>query len=183
MPGMNRTALLLALASIAAACTSAPGADGGAEAPPAAIDVEALDLPYAAAPAPGLVTAGQLSPEQMTALAAAGATHFVSLRLAEENGSGWEEAFAADKGYAFTRIPVAGAAGIEDGNARTLHDLVESTEGTVVVYCGSSNRVGTLLGLGRARFGGLSNEEALEFARLAGMTRMAPVLEKALAGE
>lgn len=140
------------------------------------IDLEALQIPYGSAPTADLVCAGQLSQDQMDALAAAGVTSFISLRDPGENGAGWEEAYAAEKGIAFQRIPIRGADAIDEANARAVRDALEAADGPVALYCGSSNRVGALLGLGKARIDGASDEEALQFARASGMTALEPVL-------
>ena len=93
----------------------------------------------------GVLTAGQLSEEQMVALAGLGYESFVSLREADEGGSGWEEDFAAEKGIHFVRLPIAGADGIDEAHARKLDELMAAEARPMVLYCGSSNRVGALL--------------------------------------
>lgn len=154
--------------------------EAGTAAPAPAVEFDVSTLPQGLRPAPNLICAGQISPEQMDALAAAGVARFVTLRVAAEPGTGWEEAHAAEQGYAFDRIEVKGAPDITDANATALHDLVTGTDGTTIVYCGSSNRVGALLGLAKARVEGASAEEALEFARQCGVTRLEPVLAEQL---
>lgn len=144
------------------------------------IDLAALELPYGSAPTPDLVCAGQISQAQMDALAAAGVTSFISLRDAGENGAGWEEAYAADKGIAFQRIAIRGADDIDEAHARTVREALDAADGPVALYCGSSNRVGALLGLAKSRIDGATDEEALQFARESGMTALEPVLVERL---
>ncbi len=131
-------------------------------------------------PAPGVLCAGQLSVEQMDALAAGGYTRFVSLRKADESGSGWEEEHATAAGIDFVRLPIAGSADIDEAHARELATAMAGAEGPVVVYCGSSNRVGALLGLKAFHVDGLTAEDALEFGASAGATKLKGKLEESL---
>jgi len=144
------------------------------------IDLTALSIPYGSAPTADLVCAGQISLAQMDALAAAGVTSFISLRDAGENGAGWEEAYATEKGIAFKRIPIRGADAIDEANARAVREALDGADGPVALYCGSSNRVGALLGLAKAKLDGASNEEALQFGRECGLTALEPVLVERL---
>lgn len=179
---------LLTLVLVLSACggDAPPAAE---EAPPvpvmsAAPGLEAatsLGVYNARMPLPGMVTAGQLTQEQFDGLVAAGFDNFVSLRLPDEDGAGWEEGHAASVGATFTRLPVAGAGGLTretvDELARVLDEAGE--EGTVL-YCGSGNRVGALLALKAHWVDGLSAEEALELGRAAGVTRLEPTLREML---
>ena len=96
MNTMRLRLIAVTLASIAASCcASAPpefAEDTSASVAMPEIDINALGVPYASVPDAGLLCAGQISPEQMDALHAAGFKTFISLRVAAENGAGWEEA-------------------------------------------------------------------------------------------
>jgi uncharacterized protein (TIGR01244 family) len=133
-------------------------------------------------PAEGLLTGGQITPEQMTALAAEGYKTFINLRPADEEGTSWEEEFAGQAGLRFVRIPVAGHADLShekvDLLARTMAE--GHGDGGVVLYCASSNRVGALLALKAHWVDGVEPPEALAFGRDGGMTRMEPVVKKLL---
>lgn len=179
---MRLQLIAITLASIAASCCTPappePAEDTSASAAMPEIDINALGVPLASVPDAGLLCAGQISPEQMDALHAAGFETFVSLRVAGENGAGWEEAHAATAGVTFQRLPVAGAAGVTSENARELREILESAEGPTVLYCGSSNRVGALLGIAAHEIDGKSAEEALAYARSAGLTGLEPVFNE-----
>ena len=82
--------------------------------PEGTVTLEDIDVPNQSTAMEGVLTAGQLSEEQMVALAGLGYESFISLREAHEGGSGWEEEFAAEKGIHFVRLPIAGADGIDD---------------------------------------------------------------------
>jgi uncharacterized protein (TIGR01244 family) len=163
---------------------AAGAASGPAAAAAAASALEAaaaLGVPNAHEPAPGLLTAGQITEAQLDGLARAGYTTFVSLRLSDEEGAGWEEAYASGHGVTFTRIPVAGAEGLTRENVEALDRVLDAAGNTpVVVYCGSANRAGALLALRARWLDGATPEEALAFGRAAGMTRLEPVVAQLL---
>lgn len=134
-------------------------------------------------PAEGLITGGQLSQDQVTALMAMGYSTFVSLRPADEgDDSGWEETFMAEGEGTFVRIPVASAADLTAENAALLAGALETgqADGGTVVYCKSGNRVGALLALKAAWIDGVDAETAMAFGRDAGVTRLEPAVMKAL---
>ena len=154
-------------------CASEP--DG----PPAPIempevDLQALAVPNASVPLDGVLAAGQLSPEQMDELAAAGYESFISLRAADEKGSGWEETFAEENGIHFVRLEVAGKADVDEAHARALGELMDGEKKPMVVYCGSSNRVGALFGLKAYHVDGTSAEDSLALGLESGVTSLEP---------
>ena len=140
----------------------------------------ALNVPNASQPANGPICAGQLSPDQMDGLKAAGVGSFVSLRLADEKGAGWEEDHASAAGIEFHRMPVAGKAGVTKEAALELAKVLESATQPVVLYCGSSNRVGALLALKGEQLDGMSAEEALAYGKSAGVTGLEAHLKEQL---
>lgn len=182
---MRTLACTITVALLFSACSDAPRADERAStahtpaaAAPAAAQgatlatATALGVLNAAEPAPGLLTAGQITQAQLDALAAAGYTTFVSLRLPDESGAGWEEAYAASKGIAFHRIPVGGGADLTRERVEALDRILDAAGGPAVVYCASANRVGGLLALRAHWLDGASPEDALAFGRAAGMARI-----------
>lgn len=181
---------VFAAALLAAACGGgdAPATtdEGGAGAPamtapaPTLEAATSLGVYNARMPLEGLLTAGQLTPEQFDALSQAGYQHFISLRLPDEEGAGWEEAHAAEAGIDFHRLPVAGASGLNRETVEALANLLEEAGEGTVLYCGSSNRVGALMALKAAWVDGASPEEALKLGRAAGMTRLEPAVTQLL---
>ncbi len=168
---------------------------GGAEAPPegagsgadagAAADIPAavasLKIPNARMPAPGLLTGGQPSREQIASLRDQGFRAFISLRPADESGAGWEEEFAESAGVEFHRIPIAGPADLTRENAGRLAALLEDAAGApAALYCGSGNRVGALLALKAHLVDGESAGDALAFGKAAGLTRLEPAVREIL---
>ncbi|HSW29601.1 MAG TPA: hypothetical protein VLH75_08995 [Longimicrobiales bacterium] len=187
-------ASLLALAPLAA-CSDAPrqAPDSAASEPipvttSAAAPVDALEVATAMGvfnahePAPGLLTAGQLTEAQMDALIQAGFETFVSLRLPTEDGAGWEEAFAARRGVSFTRVPVSGPEGLTRANAEAVDQILKAAgDGKTALYCGSANRVGALLAMRAHWLEGATPEQALAVGRAAGMKSLEPDVARLLA--
>ncbi len=152
-------------------------------APPSALEVAAsLGVRNPHEPSPGLLTAGQITREQLDGLAQAGYGTFVSLRLPDEDGTGWEEAYAAERGVTFTRVPVTGAEGLTLENAEALDQVLDAAgDAPVVLYCGSANRAGAMLALRARWLEGATVEGALAFGRAAGMLRLEPTVSQLLA--
>ena len=176
---MRLKSMIAMAVALAAGCSgepTSPGGDADGGLPPG---VEALQVRNVKAPAPDLLTGGQLTPEQMRALRDLGYRTFVNLRVADEDGTGWEEQFAAAEGIDFVRIPVAGAAGATRENAQLLADAM-AEGGPAVVYCASGNRVGALFALKAHYIDGRSVEEALQFGSQAGLTRLEPRIRELL---
>lgn len=184
MKNLPRLHTLAALILLAGACSqgAAPPdqeAAPGSAAPPAAPvtsllqGVAALGIPNVHEPAPGLLTGGQPTEAQLDALARAGFTTFVSLRLPDEEGAGWEEAYARARGVSFSRLPVAGTDGLTRQNVEALDAILKAAGGAhTVVYCGSANRAGALLALRAGWLEGATPEDALALGKAAGLTRL-----------
>jgi protein tyrosine phosphatase (PTP) superfamily phosphohydrolase (DUF442 family) len=167
-------ALVLILVPSLAACR-------GAGDPVEALSMaNALEVSNASVPEPGLLCAGQVSQPQLGALAEKGYGTFLSLRAPGEEGTGWEEPYAASIGIRYVNLPIRGAADISEENARRLDALLEELDRPLVLYCGSSNRVGALLGARAYFVQKKSREESLELARAAGMTRLEARLRELL---
>ena len=168
----------LAALLVASACsTGDPGGQAVAERIPTLEDATALGVSNARMPVAHLVTAGQLTEAQLDGLVEAGFTNFISLRLATENGAGWEEGHLASGPESFTRLPVAGSAGLTRETVEELDRLLDSAgDAGTVLYCGSSNRVGALMALRAHWMDGASPEEALALGKAAGMTGLEPAV-------
>src|SRR5687767_6501172 len=79
----------------------ASSAEAVQAAEPTLADVQAVGVPGTAMPFENVVTAGQPTEEQMSALVDLGFTNFISLRPATEVGAGWEEGIAPNEGVHF----------------------------------------------------------------------------------
>lgn len=131
-------------------------------------------------PRPGLFTGGQPSAQQLRDAAQAGVTSVIDLRMPHED-RGYDEAAAAEAlGLRYVRLPIDGAGGISEANARTLDRLLRQDPGSTLLHCASGNRAGALLALAQARVHGASPEAALQFGRDAGLTSLEPAVRAAL---
>ncbi|MBS0215945.1 MAG: hypothetical protein JSR63_05400 [Proteobacteria bacterium] len=163
------TALIM-FAGLTAGCVHAPTANV-ATAP-------ALKL---LEPLPGLYTAGQPDAGDWKAIHARGVQVVINLRPPGELKNRDESAEVRGAEMRYLEIPVAGADGINDSNARALHAALAPTHGNgVLVHCSSGNRAGALLALEQADFDGLPKEKALELGRKAGVTSLEARLRQLL---
>lgn len=131
-------------------------------------------------PRPHLYTAGQPSAQQLREAAATGVTTLIDLRQPDEDRGYDEAALASELGLRYVRLPIAGASGITEANARTLNHLLKQDSGTTLLHCASGNRVGALLALLNARVEGADTDSALQFGRDAGLTSLEPTVRAAL---
>jgi protein tyrosine phosphatase (PTP) superfamily phosphohydrolase (DUF442 family) len=133
-------------------------------------------------PLDNVVTSGQPTQEQLSALVDLGYTNFISLSPSTEEGAGWEEAIVSDEGISFARIPVAGAQGLTRESVEALDRLLDDagTDG-IVLYSASSGRVGAMLALRAYWLDGADPEAALALGREAGLTRLEPAVAELLA--
>ncbi len=173
-----RTPVLLILAAclVTGCCSSV-------EPSPATTDVSVIqiDLRNMNKPLPGIITAGQITPDQLEQLVQEGCRNFITLRQAHEGGTGWEEDQAKQLGARFVRIPVDGGDGLDLANTKKLdHALKESGGAATVVYCGSSNRVGALFACRAHWLQGQSKQDALALGQAAGATSYVAHIKRVL---
>lgn len=164
------TSLLLATAPCALA--------RDAQATAAASDAAAA-LPFAQ-PRAGLYSAGQPSATQLAQAAAAGITTVIDLRGPNEDRGYDEQASAEAHGLRYVRLPIAGGSELTADNARVLHRLLAQDNGAVLLHCASGNRAGGLLALAAAHYGGADAEAAMALGRAAGLTSLAPLVQRQL---
>lgn len=130
-------------------------------------------------PFEGILVGGQPTVEQFARMSALGYKTVINMRQPGEEGStnpGDVEAL----GMTYIAIPVAGAAGINDENARLLAMTLEKADYPVVVHCGSGNRVGAIFAMKAYLVDGRTAEESLAIGKKAGLTRLEPVLREKL---
>lgn len=154
---------------------SAPGDDNEAEAAPddgEDGDDGGLGLMNEARPADGLITAAQPTLEQFQKLKDAGVTKVISLRTEGEPVDFDVEPTALRQKLVFKRIPIAGPDDLTRENVEALAAALDDADGDVLLYCGSSNRVGAMLALKAKWVDGKSVDEALAIGRAAGLTSL-----------
>ncbi|MEL6348730.1 MAG: sulfur transferase domain-containing protein, partial [Myxococcota bacterium] len=130
-------------------------------------------------PAENLITAGQPTLEQIQAAAAAGVKTIITLRPDSELGDRDERAEVEAAGMAYVSIPISGPGDLNAANAQALAEAL-SDDGTTLVHCGSSNRVGALLAVKAAVIDGQGTEDAISLGKAAGLTSMEPMVRQAL---
>ena len=163
-----RPLLTLLALPLFAACTS------HAPARPDDQGVLALGIKDSVLVEPQIVSSGQYDQAQFARLPALGYRTVIQLRLATEEGTGWEEAKAKELGLKFLRIPVDGVKGVNEANARKLEAALQDRDGGTLVACNSGNRVGALFALKVYYCEKIPAEKALEAGKKAGLTKAEP---------
>lgn len=131
-----------------------------------------------APPLAGTFCSGQMTPEQFDRLPAAGIKRVVSLRKANEEGTGWEEARAKELGLEFARLEIGGAEDLTKEIVERFGALLAPQQPTLVA-CASSNRVGALFAL-KTFHDGAPADKALLLGKQCGLTRLEPAVRKQL---
>jgi len=135
------------------------------------VDLETVVGAGEVEPVDGISVAGQPDKAAFEVFASAGYTTVIDMRTAGEDRGLDEAAVVTDLGMTYVHMPIAGLDAISFENARELDKLLNDIDGPALLHCGSANRVGALLAL-RESLGGASDEDALEYGRAGGMTRL-----------
>lgn len=143
------------------------------------IDLSAY-VPQARNPRPGLFTGGQPQASAWLALAKAGITTVVNLRPPSEMPERNEAEEVTAAGLTYVNVPVAGADTLGASKVAALWRALESSNGPVLVHCGTGNRCGAMLALAQAWHRGSSPEEALAFGMSAGLSGLEPAVSELL---
>jgi len=141
-----------------------------------------IPIPNARVTKTGLLVGGQPSPEQLKAIQEAGYRMVVTLRPESERGDEGEQASVERMGMKFVVIPVPGAAGLTEDNARKLAEaLGEQDALPAVVHCSTGQRVAALLGLKAFVVDRMSASAAIDLAKSLGMTKLEAALRERIA--
>lgn len=124
----------------------------------------------AVSPAPGIVSAGRLTPADIGVLREAGIRHIIDLTPDAETPGFDEAAEVRAAGLGYSNLPLAGAPDLTPENVLAFDALLRDTERPVLVHCASGNRVGAMAALRAAWVEGLPAEEAVEIGREWGLT-------------
>ncbi|MFN3244222.1 MAG: hypothetical protein ACE37K_22135 [Planctomycetota bacterium] len=175
---------LAAAMTLAAACSSPESGDheqGSGQAGGDVATLEQLGIKNPSAPMDHVFCSGQPTEEQFDKLEAAGITHVLHLRTKGESGTGWEEERAAKADVRFERLEIAGGKGLTRENVEAFASKLDSYgDETVLVSCGSSNRVGAMFALKAAWIDGKSKDEAMAIGKSAGMKSLSDTVDKLL---
>jgi len=138
-------------------------------------------LPNGKEPLPGIIVGGQPTVEQLDEAARLGLKTVINLRTEGESDVDRDEVEA--RGMAYVALPIGSADDLNAENAATLSEVLAEAERPVMVHCGSGNRVGALFAVKAFHVDGLEAQEALEFGREAGMTRLEEAVSAHLAAQ
>ncbi len=144
------------------------------------VDMEAVVDAGAVQAVDGVTSSGQPSEAALEVFSDSGYVAVIDLRgEGEDRGIDNEQAVVEGLGMDYVALPIASRDGISFENAERLDNLIEQYDGPVLVHCGSGNRVGALLAL-RESLNGASDEEALDYGREGGLTRLEGLVEERL---
>ncbi|MCP3956232.1 MAG: hypothetical protein GY719_00075 [bacterium] len=180
-------ALLALILSIGCRQTEPVQPSPAPEPPPAEIVAPPAEEPQgpiknARTPMEGLLTGGQITEQQLEETAAAGYRTVVNLRPLSEEGAWDEGPKVTELGMRYVHIPVAGAADINEENARRMNEVISDPEALpAIVHCASGNRVGALFALKAFHIDGADAETALGIGREAGLTKLEETVKEILA--
>ncbi len=141
-----------------------------------------IPIPDAHVTKTGLLVGGQPTPEQLKAIHRAGYRTVVSLRADDEPGAAGERAAVERLKMAFVSIPVRGAAGLTEDNARKLGEALDKPDALpAVVHCATGQRASALLGLEAFVVDRASAAAAIDLAKSLGMKKHEAALRKKIA--
>ena len=141
-----------------------------------------VPIPNARVSERGLLVGGQPTAEHLRAIQAAGYHVVVSLRTDSETGDEGERAIVERLGMKFVSIPVAGAAGLTEANARALRKVLDERDALpAVVHCSIGQRAAALLGLEAFVVDRASPSAAVDLAKRLGLSKLERALVERIA--
>lgn len=140
------------------------------------------ELPNAGQPFANVATSGRPSPDDFVLAKQRGVTRIINLCPHSEPCAYDEPELMRELSLDYINIPIAGAADLSEDNARKLAIALEDIDGSALVHCASSNRVGALFAVKAARLDGKSVDEAIAIGRSAGLRAMEPAVRQLLGG-
>jgi protein tyrosine phosphatase (PTP) superfamily phosphohydrolase (DUF442 family) len=168
--------VLLAVLGSPAALPHA-GAQGTPEKPTAPSQIDPtpplVPIPNARVTQSGLLVGGQPSQTQLKAIQEAGYRTVVNLRAESERGDEGEAAAVERLGMRYVSIPVPGAVGLTEQNARALAKALQRRDALpAVVHCSIGQRSAALLGLKAFVVDRLSATASIDLAKGLGLTTL-----------
>ncbi len=175
---MKKILLLpLLLLGFVAACAADDGSDS---APGTYVEIASVNASGHVRAVDGITAAGQPDVAALKVFADSGYVAVVDMRGPDEDrGMADEKGVVEGLGLEYVPFPITSEDELTFDRARKLDELIQSYDGPVLVHCASSNRVGAMLAL-RHSLNGASDEEALEYGKAGGLTRLEPVVVKRL---
>ncbi len=140
-----------------------------------------INIPNALSPRPGLLLGGQPGVSALQAAQTAGYQSIINLRGVGEAGTDVEPSIVNELGMTYVHIPINGAGGITEENAKRLSEaLADAGDEPTMVHCASGNRVGALFALKAFLLDGMPAEDALATGRSHGLTGLEPMVRGVL---
>lgn len=174
---------LLAVVAVMLSAVACAGETGPGTQSTVFVDVAEVAESGEVQPVDGITAAGQPDARAFEVFANAGYEAVIDMRGPDEDrGLENEPELVKSLGLEYVAFPITDRKQIDFDTAKALDEMLESYDGPVLIHCASSNRVGALLAL-RESLRGASDEEALEFGKQAGMTRLEPLVKERLADE
>ncbi len=141
-----------------------------------------VPIPNARVTKTGLLIGGQPTPEHLKTIHEAGYRMIVTLRTDGERGDEGEQAAVERMGLKYVSIPVAGAEGLTEDNARALDEALGGVDVLpAVVHCSTGQRVSALLGLKAFVVDRMSAAAAIDLAKSLGMKEFEAALRERIA--
>ncbi|HSN83901.1 MAG TPA: sulfur transferase domain-containing protein [Polyangiales bacterium] len=185
---LHRASFIVLVSTTVAGLVLAPGAEaeGPTEKPAAPQQIDTtpplVPIPNAKVTQGGLLVGGQPSGAQLKAIQEAGYRTVINLRPESERGDEGEQAAVERMGMTFVSIPVAGAAGLTEDNARALGKALAAQDALpAVVHCSTGQRVAALLGLKAFVVDRMSATAAISMAKGLGLTKLEDALRERIA--
>lgn len=138
-----------------------------------------IPIPNARVSQSGLLVGGQPSLTQLKEIQEAGYRTVVNLRPPSERGDEGEPAAVVRLGMKYVSIPVPGAVGLTEQNARALAKALQGRDALpAVVHCSTGQRAAALVGLKAFVVDRLSATASIDLARGLGLTTLETALRE-----
>lgn len=137
-----------------------------------AFDQEALgEADFVSQPRAGLLTHGQPEPHELVLVQRAGGKHVINLRGVDEFDD-WDAGALVDAlGMNDYHLPISDGGSLSRERVALFDRILDDIgDEPVLVYCGSSNRVGAMFALRAAWLEGYGVDEAIELGREHGLS-------------
>lgn len=144
------------------------------------VNLDDISMRNAAQPFEHIITGGQPSLEDLKLLKAQGVTNIINLRGKGESVNFNESVEAKKMGFNYVSLEIANASDVSIDNAKKLAQLLKKTQGTTLVHCASSNRVGALFAIKAVVVDGKSHDQAIIEGLSAGLKSLRKKTEAVL---
>ncbi len=139
------------------------------------------NLPNVAFPMPYRIASGRLQATDIPLLQSAGVREVIDLSADSETPAFDEAAAVRTAGMVYHHLPIRGAGDLDDAHVARFNQLLaDAGDKPTLVHCASGNRVGAMIALRAARFGGQSVEAAVAEGRRWGLRGLEPAVRERL---